>query len=96
MSSHESSGGKENRIRRAEEFADQDVGTEGHKSTYLRPSHTKDGCNELNRSFSAVDKSKASLQLHLKAKAQDGQEKKKRSKNNGQGGHKLNTCRAQN
>jgi hypothetical protein len=40
----------EHRIRRAADFADEDVANEGNKSTYLRPSQVNKSTAHLNKS----------------------------------------------
>lgn len=46
----EDSAMKENRLRRVDDFNDDDVGNEGNKSTYLRPSKMNKNVNGgLNR-----------------------------------------------
>jgi hypothetical protein len=43
---------KENRIRRVADFGNDDVGDEGNKSTYLRPSRANNrSSNDVNRSL---------------------------------------------
>lgn len=41
---------KENRIRKAGDCDGNDVGDEGNKSTYLRPSRNNKSANDINKS----------------------------------------------
>ena len=47
----------EHRIRRAADFADEDVANEGNKSTYLRPSKMNKSTVSLNNQNSVKDNS---------------------------------------
>lgn len=99
---------KENRIRMVADFETNDIGDEGNKSTYLRPSRNNKSANEINKSQIIDgkkndyhrDNDKENIAVDSKQKGSNEKKnmRKKQSRNKDKQPHKnnglkLNTCR---